>query len=97
MALASSGAPLPVARQEGFAVVALGFAVGLLRIGVLIALIVLSWAAMAQRFHDLGLSGWAILWLLVPVIQFYYVYLLLFKRGQSGENRFGPDPLAGVT
>ncbi|MBQ7812088.1 MAG: DUF805 domain-containing protein [Bacteroidales bacterium] len=39
----------------------------------------------AQRCHDCGYNGW---WQMVP----FFVFVLAFKPGMSGENEYGPDP-----
>ena len=47
-----------------------------------------------RRFHDMGNPG-AHFWLLI--IPFYNIIVgvrLIFKRGQSGPNQFGVDPLS---
>ena len=47
-----------------------------------------------KRFNDLNRSGWYYLALsFVPLYQLYLVFILLFKRGTVGTNRYGPDPL----
>jgi uncharacterized membrane protein YhaH (DUF805 family) len=49
-----------------------------------------------KRFHDRDKSGWWVLILLVPAIgAIWYIVETGFLRGTQGENRFGPDPLAG--
>ena len=51
-------------------------------------------ASHAKRWHDLGRSGW---WQLVALIPFGGIYVLVmcgFVRGDTGPNRYGPDPLA---
>jgi uncharacterized membrane protein YhaH (DUF805 family) len=53
------------------------------------------WAALAlsiRRLHDIGRSGSALWFTLVPVIGPLWVVVQLFKRGAAHENRFGPDP-----
>lgn len=43
-----------------------------------------------RRLHDVGKSG-AWWWIaLVPLLNFYLIYLLVFKRGEECANRFGP-------
>ena len=46
-----------------------------------------------KRFHDLSKSGWYYLFLLIPIINFYFLYLLYFKKGTQGDNPYGSDPL----
>lgn len=45
-------------------------------------------AVTVRRYHDCDFRGW---WILVPVMNL----VLLFLKGTEGENRFGPNPLAG--
>ncbi len=42
-----------------------------------------------RRFHDRNKSGWLILLLFVPLIQFLVMLYLLFARGEQHANRFG--------
>lgn len=46
-----------------------------------------------KRFHDLNRSGWNYLYLLIPGVNLYFLYLLYFKKGNQGDNSYGPDPL----
>ncbi len=53
-----------------------------------------SFAVTVKRFHDRGRTGWFLLIALIPVIGFIWLAVeLMFLKGTSGENRFGPDPL----
>ena len=72
-----------------------------LGIGIVIALlifcvicIVASISLGTRRLHDTNHSGWWWLTSFVPFLNFYTVYLLYFKKGTEGYNRFGSDPLA---
>lgn len=48
---------------------------------------------MAKRCHDIGRSAWWLLLLPVPLIGLLWVFAVLgFRRGQSGDNQYGPDP-----
>lgn len=52
-------------------------------------------AVQVKRWHDRNKSGWWPLIISVPVIgQLWAFAELTLLRGTSGENRFGPDPLA---
>jgi uncharacterized membrane protein YhaH (DUF805 family) len=54
----------------------------------LILIIPMIWFRLAQgakRCHDIDKSGW---WQIVPLFPF----ILLFKDGEAGENRFGENP-----
>lgn len=48
----------------------------------------------AKRFHDLDRSALYIFGMLVPIYNIYLGIILLFQKGTTGANRFGPDPLA---
>ena len=43
-----------------------------------------------KRFHDVDRSGWHSLLLFIPVVGFLVCLYLLFKKGTTGPNRFGP-------
>ena len=49
-----------------------------------------------KRFHDLGRPGWHWLFLLIPLVNIYFGFLLLFQKGTDGPNEFGADPLAAA-
>jgi len=42
-----------------------------------------------RRMHDSNHSGW---WLLLPIVNLVFAC----REGTRGDNRFGPDPKAGV-
>ena len=46
-----------------------------------------------RRLHDLGRSGWWWLLVFVPIVNLFLGIYLIFFKGQTGTNRFGPDPL----
>ncbi|MFM8906546.1 MAG: DUF805 domain-containing protein, partial [Actinomycetota bacterium] len=50
---------------------------------VSIALLLPSISAGVRRMHDVDRSGW---WILFPI----YNIVLLARRSNTGENRFGP-------
>lgn len=54
-------------------------------------------AISVKRWHDLDKSGWWVLVFLIPIIGWFWgLYECGFKKGTSGENQFGPDPLAAA-
>jgi uncharacterized membrane protein YhaH (DUF805 family) len=55
---------------------------------------VITLVFIAKRFHDLNRSAWYILGMIVPLYNIYLAIILLFQKGTTGPNRFGPDPLA---
>ena len=54
-----------------------------------LAVIVPGIAVAIRRMHDVDKSGWWLLLTLVPLANFYIIYLVIIK-GTEGENRFGP-------
>lgn len=53
-------------------------------------------AIQAKRWHDRDKSAWWILIGLIPVIGPLWALIENgFLKGTEGDNRFGPDPLAG--
>lgn len=71
--------------------------------GVAIALVVILplvvfnfWVGLAlavKRAHDLGHSGWWLLWFLVPIYNIWIGIKVAFFRGTPGPNDYGPDPI----
>ncbi len=56
-----------------------------------------AWAALAvtvKRLHDLDRPGWHVLLLMIPLYNIYLSIVLFVVAGTSGDNRYGPDPLA---
>jgi len=51
-----------------------------------------SLAVLVRRLHDVGKSGWFLLLNLIPVVSLYLVYLVYIKKGDVGDNQYGPDP-----
>ncbi len=73
--------------------------VGLEALAGLFALAVLipSIAVGVRRLHDLDRTGWWYLLVLLPVIGWLVLIFFYIQPGTTGENRFGPDPMAGST
>ncbi|MFZ7129437.1 DUF805 domain-containing protein [Avibacterium avium] len=47
---------------------------------------------LVRRFHDLDLSAWSLLLLLIPIINVIVFILLMTLSGTVGPNRYGDDP-----
>ncbi|MFO8231247.1 MAG: DUF805 domain-containing protein [Longimonas sp.] len=45
-----------------------------------------------KRLHDLDLSGWFYLVMLIPFVSFLFALYMLFAPGTDGPNRYGPVP-----
>ncbi len=48
---------------------------------------------MGRRLHDINKSGWYIFLFLIPFAGLYVIYLFC-KKGDEGENMYGPSPYA---
>ena len=46
-----------------------------------------------KRCHDRGRSGWFMLLFAVPLLNLWPFVELLFLKGETGSNKYGPDPL----
>lgn len=60
---------------------------------ILISTIVLLLVQAIKRLHDIGLDWRYVLYLLIPppVNLIGFVWLAI-KKGESGDNEYGPDP-----
>ena len=45
-----------------------------------------------KRLHDIGTSGWSMLFFGVPLIGWIFFLVLLFLPGKHGPNKYGADP-----
>ncbi|MEO0415172.1 MAG: DUF805 domain-containing protein [Verrucomicrobiota bacterium] len=45
-----------------------------------------------RRLHDLGMSAWGVLGLIIPIYSFILTIRLLFEAGEQGTNAYGPPP-----
>ena len=52
--------------------------------------IYLHFVLIIRRLHDLNKSGWLMLLLLVPVIQFFFMLYVLVAPGTAHSNDYGP-------
>ena len=46
-----------------------------------------------KRCHDRGRTGYFLLLLYVPLVNFWPIIELCFLKGVAGPNQYGPDPL----
>ena len=60
-------------------------------VGFVLASLV-TWSAAIRRCHDLGRSGFFLLWQIVPVFGVAAMLFVIFGRGDDMKNRFGPPP-----
>jgi uncharacterized membrane protein YhaH (DUF805 family) len=53
------------------------------------------WLALAtyvKRWHDLNMSGWMVLTLFIPFVNFLILLYLGFAPGTAGTNKYGEEP-----
>ena len=60
---------------------------------VFLVMFISDFAVTAQRFRDIGFTGWAALLTLVPYVGLIVWVVLMLIPGTSGENKYGPDLL----
>jgi len=58
---------------------------------LLIPAFVLSISLHIRRMHDINLNGFYLILAFIPLINLYYLYLLL-KKGDEGINTYGEPP-----
>jgi uncharacterized membrane protein YhaH (DUF805 family) len=63
---------------------------GILAILVGLGLFVPSLAVAVRRLHDVGKSGWNLLWGLIPILGAIYLIYLAIQPSQPGTNSYGP-------
>lgn len=63
---------------------------------LLLALFIPGLAVTIRRIHDLGLSGWFYLLVLVPYVGNLIIFVFTVMPTQKNENKWGPVP-AGIT
>lgn len=59
---------------------------------VTILLFLPAFTAQIRRLHDIGKSGWWILWQIVPIIGTLVLLYFLVKPSEKGTNKYGPQP-----
>ena len=50
-----------------------------------------------RRLHDMGLSGWHLLWSIVPFVSAFLSFTMILRRGTVGANAHGEDQLPAET
>jgi uncharacterized membrane protein YhaH (DUF805 family) len=54
----------------------------------------IAFSVSCKRLHDLGISSWRLLIVLIPLFGPLWLGItLLFRKGTSGNNQYGGDPL----
>ena len=56
-------------------------------------ILVLLFSLHVRRFHDLGMSGWYMLSLFIPVVNLImFIFYLLLTPGEENSNKYGEVP-----
>jgi len=45
-----------------------------------------------KRLHDINKNGWYSMILYIPLINLFFTFYLMFKRGDKGTNQYGRNP-----
>ena len=45
-----------------------------------------------RRFHDVGLNGWFLIGLFIPILNLLFFAMLYFFKSDPGTNKYGPNP-----
>ena len=65
----------------------------LLLICYLLIFVIIGICLNIKRIHDLDLPGTRLWLLFVPIYNIYLGFILQFKKGTTGANKFGKDPI----
>src|ERR1039457_202175 len=96
--LALGGAAVATANPDGTAstaTAAMGGTFLAVMVVVYFAMLVLIAFQAVKRLHDLDRPGSHYWLLLIPLYNLYIGLILLFQKGTTGPNKYGPDPLGG--
>ena len=61
-----------------------------------LAILLPSLAVAIRRLHDINKVGWWYLIIFIPLIGAIILIVWACRKGDASDNRFGPDPLAGI-
>jgi uncharacterized membrane protein YhaH (DUF805 family) len=53
-------------------------------------------ALAVRRIHDIGLCGWWVLVGFIPFIGAIVIFVFTVMRGNTGDNKYGPDPIKPI-
>jgi uncharacterized membrane protein YhaH (DUF805 family) len=83
---------LAIAIDNMLGTTALGLPYGVFNYLYILTVIIPSVAIVIRRLHDVGVSGWFSLIIVIPAIGLIWLLVLLSKEGYEGENKYGPNP-----
>jgi uncharacterized membrane protein YhaH (DUF805 family) len=94
MLIAGGGAVMGLPGDVGEAAIPdIGMGTMVIYLIVALAVLVLTILFAVRRCHDMDISGWWNLLILVPLVNLVYGLFLVLKPGTEGPNRFGPPRL----
>lgn len=64
--------------------------------GFSLATIIPNLAVQVRRLHDVGKSGWTILFVLIPIVGPILLLVYYCTEGDRGDNEYGPDPKMSI-
>jgi uncharacterized membrane protein YhaH (DUF805 family) len=70
-----------------------------LLVGIISGFVLFTWAKFAlaaKRLHDLGMTGWISLVMIIPAFGLIAVIVLLVAPGDDHDNRYGPARSSGL-
>ena len=78
-------------RSEYWWFALLCFIVGIIPLVNLLGLLLFlpSVAVAVRRLHDVGKSGWTLLWAIIPLLGALYLLWLYIQESQPGANKWG--------
>ncbi len=64
-----------------------------------LAMLLPGLAVAVRRLHDIGKSGWCLLFVLIPLVGSIILIVWYCKDSQPGDNQYGPNPkgVSGAT
>lgn len=65
---------------------------GILTAVFTLGMLIPSLSVGVRRLHDTNRSGWWVLISLIPIVGVFILIYFTVQDGQSGTNRFGPNP-----
>lgn len=71
----------------------LSIAVPILYFIFVIGTIAPALGVLVRRLHDTGRTGWWALIMFVPIIGAIGLLIFAISEGESGDNRYGPNPI----
>jgi len=69
-----------------------GLGVGPLYIIYGLAVFIPGLALLIRRLHDVGKSGWMIFISLIPIIGAIWLFILMIRDSNPGDNEYGSNP-----